>query len=217
MGKKIIAFSLWGKHRVYNYGAIANVEEAKIVYPDWKCRFYVSDKSPILLKLKQLDCEVVPLKIETAWKPLFWRFEAASDKDIDYVIFRDCDSRVNWREEGAVREWITSGKKAHIMKDWPAPHATETILAGMWGLRGGVISNMPQLIKQWCTSASLINKYVDQDFLRTIIWPKIKDSVMNHGVDSPSGKAKPFPKHKPMRHGEYVGQVIQPPPIKKGK
>lgn len=211
MGKKIIAFSLWGKHKIYNYGAVENIKEAKIVYPGWICRFYISTKSPVLGRLKQMDCEVIPINPENAWKPLFWRFVAASDKTVDYVIFRDCDSRVNWREAGAVNEWILSGKIAHLMKDWPAPHATETILAGMWGLKGGVITNMGQLIKQWCISANMTNKYVDQDFLRTVIWPKIRHSVMNHGVDSPAGKATPFPKHKPMKFGSYVGQVIQPP------
>lgn len=207
--KRIISFSLWGSSQFYNIGALANIVEAAEVYPGWICRFYVHNQSPVIDALRASPCEVVPMPLDKAWLPLYWRFNAASDQDVEYVIFRDCDSRVNWREAGAVAEWIESGANAHLMKDWPAPHATETILAGMWGLRGGVITNMPELINNWVCSTNLNNKYTDQEFLRGIIWPLVKNSVMNHGVNSPAGPARPFPPHKPMKYGEYVGQPIQ--------
>ena len=105
--------------------------------------------------------------------PLYWRFEAASDDDVDAVLFRDCDSRVNTREAGAVAQWLESGKSAHLMKDWPPPHATETILAGMWGIRGNIITNMRELISAWVVHDNINNKYTDQDFLRAIVWRNI--------------------------------------------
>jgi len=210
MGKKIISFSLWGNKDLYNYGALSNVDEAKEIYPDWICRFYVHNRSPVIDQLRAKECEVIPMDIEQQWAPLFWRFNAISDPDVDFVLFRDCDSRVNWREEGAVREWLKTDKILHLMKDYPAPHATETILAGMWGMRGHTITNMSDLIKTWINKSNMSNKYVDQDFLRCIIWPMFKHSVLNHGVKSPAGEAIPFPPHKPMKYGEYVGMVIAP-------
>lgn len=209
MGKKIISFSLWGNIDLYNKGALQNVDEAKEIYPDWICRFYVHDKSPVIDQLRAKQCEVIPVAAGISWTPLFWRFNAASDPEADFIIFRDCDSRVNWREAGAVEEWIKTDKIIHLMKDYPPPHATETILAGMWGLRGHVIMNMGELINDWISKSNINNKYVDQDFLRFVIWPMCKHSVLNHGVNSPSGEAIPFPPHKPMKYGEYVGGVIQ--------
>ena len=207
--KKLICFSLWGVHDIYNKGAIANVQEAKEVYPGWICRFYIDEKSPVLTTLQKLECEVIPMKLENSWIPLYWRFYAASDPDTEYALFRDCDSRVNTREAAAVAEWVKSGKNVHLMKDWPAPHATETILAGMWGIKGGVVTNMKELIREWISHDNVNNKYTDQDFLRKKLWPMIKDSVLNHGVNSPSGEAIPFPPHAPMKGMEYVGQPIQ--------
>ena len=209
MGKKIISFSLWGNIPFYDKGALANIDEANEVYPGWICRFYVHDQSSIINQLRAKTCEVVLMPTGSNWTPLFWRFNAANDPNVDFVIFRDCDSRVNTREAAAVAEWIKSDKLLHLMKDWPAPHATETILAGMWGMRGNVIQNMSQLIVDWIKNNNTHNKYVDQDFLRFVIWPKLKHSVMNHGVTSPAGPALPFPPHKPMKFGEYVGQPIQ--------
>jgi hypothetical protein len=210
MGKKIISFSLWGPHDFYNKGAIANIVEAKVVYPDWICRFYVHDKSPVIDVLRSMSCEVVPMSFANSWTPLFWRFLAMDDPSVDYCIFRDCDSRVNTKEAAAVSAWIASGKKAHLMKDWPAPHATETILAGMWGIRANTIPNVRQLIDDWVRTENIHNKYTDQDFLRYKIWPFIKDDVLNHGVDSPAGKGVPFPPYAPMKYGEYIGQPINP-------
>lgn len=209
MKKKLICFSLWGGHPVYNVGAVENVKEAKEIYPGWICRFYIHDKSPALKTLSKMDCEIIKMPIERHWIPLYWRFYGASDPKAEVCLFRDCDSRVNYREAAAVEEWLKTDKKLHLMKDTPPAHATETILAGMWGIRGGVIIDMPQLVKNWVSKDNVTNKYTDQDFLRAIIWPKLKNSVLNHGANSPSGEAMPFPKHKPMKYGSYVGQVIQ--------
>lgn len=40
---KTISFSLWGNKPMYTFGALENIRLAKIIYPDWKCRFYVDD------------------------------------------------------------------------------------------------------------------------------------------------------------------------------
>jgi hypothetical protein len=157
-----------------------------------------------------MGAEIFAMKPEPNWNALFWRINAISDPTIEYCLLRDCDSRVNSREAVAVADWIKSGKAAHLMKDWPAPHKTETILAGMWGIRGGVIKDAPQLSKNWIAKDDMCNKYTDQDFLRKIIWPRIKHNALNHGVDSPAGVAIPFPQHSPMRFGSYVGQPIDP-------
>ena len=44
--KRVISFSLWGDNPTYNIGAIKNAEQAKILYPEFECWFYVHENSP---------------------------------------------------------------------------------------------------------------------------------------------------------------------------
>ena len=43
---KVISFSLWGDNTRYTLGALQNASLAKMVYPDWICRFYVGHSTP---------------------------------------------------------------------------------------------------------------------------------------------------------------------------
>jgi hypothetical protein len=210
MGKKIISFSLWGNARVYNIGALENVKRASEIYPGWTTRIYVAKDSPVLSDLKKLDCELVVMEPESAWIPLFWRFYAASDPTVERVIFRDCDSRINTREAAAVAEWEKLGADGHLMKD-AEPHTKEIMLAGMWGIKGGLVKNMPELVKDWVSKSDICNKYTDQMFLNSVIWPTIKPSATIHGLDSQAGPARPFPPHAPARDCEYVGMPVSVP------
>ena len=204
---RLISFSLWGNNDLYNKGAIENVYEASEIYPGWKCRFYIMKDCPAISILRELDCEIALMPKIKEYIPEFWRFFAASDPKVERVIFRDCDSRVNTREAAAVDEWIESGLDAHVMRDYPPAHIKETMLAGMWGICGGVIPDMSELIHSWISTQDTSKKYTDQKFLHAIIWPRIRSNVMIHGQD-PNGRSRPFPPHKPMKYGDYVGQVI---------
>lgn len=208
MKKKVISFSLWGDDEEYNIGALENVAEAAEFYPDWICRFYVDRASPVLGELRKLPCEVVEKPIERSFRPGFWRFLAASDPEVQYVVCRDCDARVNAREAGAVAEWIASGKNVHLMHETDG-HTKTYMLAGMWGIRGGVIRDMGALMADWFTKKRQDNKGGDQAFLKEIIWPRVKGSVLCHGKDFVGGKAEPFPKHERLKPGQwFVGQSM---------
>ena len=134
--KKIISFSLWGDNPTYTIGAIKQSELAKKHYPGWICRFYVADCVPediINIIRVQDNTEIVNMG-QGDWTAMFWRFYPASEPDVDVMISRDTDSRLNSRESNAVHEWLNSGKAFHIMRDHPQ-HGIE-ILGGMWGVRG---------------------------------------------------------------------------------
>jgi len=105
--KKIISYSLWGTNPRYTIGAIRNAELAKVIYPDWLCRFYTGDDVPknITDHLLALDAEVIDMN-GTGWNGMFWRFLAADSDNI--IISRDTDSRLNQREKFAVDEWLNS-------------------------------------------------------------------------------------------------------------
>ena len=44
--KKIISFSLYGTESKYTHGALCNAELAKVIYPEWICRFYCGESVP---------------------------------------------------------------------------------------------------------------------------------------------------------------------------
>ena len=148
--KKIISFSLWGDNPTYTQGAIRNAELAKEIYPDWVCRYYIGRSTPqqTIDTLSSFDnTEVIVMDVDGDWTGMFWRFYPAGEQDVDVVIIRDCDSRLNNREKEAVNEWLNSDKGFHIMRDHPY-HKTE-ILGGMWGSKKGVTPNIKQQIESY--------------------------------------------------------------------
>jgi hypothetical protein len=199
--KKLISFSLWGDNPIYNVGSIRNAELAKDIYPGWICRYYIGKSTPTntIEKLKTFDnVEIVEMSEEGDWTGMFWRFYPASENDVDVVIVRDCDSRLNQREKDAVDEWLNSDKEFHIMRDHPA-HGTE-ILGGMWGSKNGVIKNMKQMIDEYIKGNFW---QVDQNFLREKIYPIVKNNSLVHDEFF---EKQPFPIKR--EYGRFIGDRI---------
>ena len=198
--KKVISFSLWGDDPKYTIGAIRNAELAKTVYPGWVPRFYCAKNSVpenIVNQLKELNSEIIFKDSRGDWTSTVWRFEAIADLDVDVMISRDTDSRLSYREKIAVDKWLKSDKMFHIMRDHPA-HAIE-ILAGMWGVKSPMLRNIKSLIGQYRKEKF---KQFDQTFLRSVIYPQVKDCAY---VNDEFFEKKPFPAER--KNLEFVGQV----------
>ena len=195
---KVIAFSLWGDNPIYTIGAIKNADLAKEFYPDWKCWFYIGASCPkeIVEQLESRDnCLVIHMEDGGDWTGMFWRFLPASNSFVDVMISRDTDSRLNERERDAVNEWLRSDKKFHIMRDHPY-HAT-AILGGMWGCKYPALKDMNTLIDDY-TKGDFWQ--VDQNFLRDVVYNKVKDNCMVHDEFF---EKKPFP--SPRTDKSFVG------------
>jgi len=203
--QKIIAFSLWGDNPTYLIGAIRNAELAAKLYPDWICRFYCADDLPQIF-LNQLqehpNVQLVLMPPQPDRGGAFWRFLAAEDAGVSHVLFRDTDSRLSPREVAAVDEWLASGKDVHLMRDhpfhWPS------IMAGMWGCKGGVLAGWPAQLDTYQPTTEYGS---DQQFLADVIYPQIKEQCVIHdafGISEVGLDARPFPT---ARQGlEFVGQ-----------
>lgn len=176
--KKLISFSLWGDNPKYTIGAVRNAQLAQTIYPGWVCRFYIGKSVPthIISQLKEMtNTDIIEMEEQGDWTSMFWRFYPASEDDVDIMLSRDTDSRLNIREKNAVDEWLHSGKGFHIMRDHPW-HGT-LILGGMWGVKKGIIHDIKNKIGQFVK----YNKYdVDQAFLRNEIYPLIKHDCIVH-------------------------------------
>lgn len=217
MNKRIISFSLWGSSGTHFKWAIENIKEARIIYPGWVCRFYLANDVPenVEVDLLREGAEVhhyIPKY--GSWEGLFWRFYPIMDKENEYVIIRDADSIVNWKERAAVDEWIESSLPFHIMRDH-RQHTTE-ILGGMWGAKGGTFPNLKETVDFWISNVKRgeVNKGDDQVFLSNGIWPKIKSLHIAH--DSTPyfdryncGNSRPFPQHRENHpYAPFIGAVI---------
>tara|TARA_S200002703_G_scaffold20579_1_gene16869 strand:- start:4820 stop:5515 length:696 start_codon:yes stop_codon:yes gene_type:complete len=204
--KKVISFSLWGDNPRYTKGAIRNVELAKEVYADWICRIHIGTNTPpeIIDKLNSTtNTEIIFRDEPCDWTGMFWRFEDAADPNVDVMICRDIDSRLTRREKNAVDQWLKSDSDFHIMRDHQY-HSTE-ILGGMWGVKGNILSEMKEYIKEY-------NKgnfwQVDQNFLREIIYPIVIDHSFVHDEffgNYFNKNTHPFPNKRDKKH--FVGQA----------
>ena len=198
--KKIISFSLWGDNPTYTIGAIKQSELAKKSYPGWICRFYVADCVPedIIATIKGQDNTEIVEMGPGDWTAMFWRFYPASEPDVEVMLSRDTDSRLNTRESEAVSEWLEGDKDFHIMRDHPA-HGT-AILGGMWGVRGDILANLKELMDEYDKGDFW---QVDQNFLREVVFPLVENNCCVH--DEFFQKI-PFPtKRKP---GLFIGQAF---------
>ena len=199
--KKVISYSLWGSNPKYTVGAIKNASLAKEIYPNWISRFYCANDvpNPIIFQLEEMSgVEVISVDVSGSWKFTTERFLAIDDSEIEIVIFRDTDSRINNREKQAVGEWLKSSKSLHIMKDHPF-HGGFPILAGMWGLK---TKNHKIEIRKLLNCYVNIEQYhYDQIFLKEFVWSKFKEDYIAHDEFF---LKQPFPS---KREGlDYVGK-----------
>ena len=207
MSKKIVSFSLWGDIPMYNVGAIRNAELMFETYPfDWTARFYIGSDVPkkTINTLNAFpNVEIVDMTgTPNDWQGMFWRFYGVNkEEDIEYIVFRDTDSRITPREWEATREWMNSGKCLHIMRDHP--YHTEPIMGGMWGCKPKELidiinrdvyekhnlehaTNLQKVVENWMLvewgrterheeKAMSVENYhtkgIDQRFLRAVIYP----------------------------------------------
>jgi hypothetical protein len=192
--RNVIAFSLFGDNPKYCETAVLNVQEQPSIYPYWVCRFYVDGSVPghVIKRLRAGDAQIVQVDGPAAqWPGEMWRFLALDDSLAHRILFRDADSVISGREAGAVEQWLTSGKRFHMMRD-DGSHA-ELIQAGLWGVVAGSLPPLQELMRRFLSAPLPSKHWADQHFLRQYVWPYARTSLMQH--DSVFGfmDAVPFP------------------------
>ena len=203
---RIVSFSLYGTMPLYTAGAVQNAELVYRIYPGWKARFYVDNSVPedVIDALRARNAEII--FVEKNLGPMYgryWRILVASDPNVERFIIRDCDSRLNWREQAAVDEWLASGCSFHVMRD--LIHHQTRMLAGMWGGVGGIIQDVGLLIDSW-------GKYSahgeNDQFVSEKIFPQIENDYICHDSWGHFADARPFPKHAPLEGTSFVGEIV---------
>tara|TARA_B100001996_G_scaffold187858_1_gene143754 strand:- start:920 stop:1666 length:747 start_codon:yes stop_codon:yes gene_type:complete len=224
---KYISYSVWGGNRVYTYGIIENVLDAKKYYEGWVVRVHYNDTVPanVIDWLKKQDnVEVIHHPgTKTKASNTLWRFDDLFIEDAT-VISRDADSRFTDREVELVNEWLQSTKDFHIIRDHK--HHMVPILAGTFGCRnnclkyiglGGELSNINSIPMRYVNGLELLNHFkngiptsrdkylVDQIFLAQYVYNYIISNTMihcSHNAYEPTAK-----RIDPVDVG-FVGEVI---------
>lgn len=209
--KNIISFSLWGDDPVYTHGAIVNAQMAPNIYPSWQCRFYCDQSVPqsIRQELKRLGSDVWMMEDSglSDFKTI-WRFLVADDENVDRFICRDTDSRLNIQEAVAVEDWIKSGQPFHVMRDHV--YHMEVMLAGLWG---GVTGGLPNVRELANTALGYRrNRWNDQELLRDVVWPMIRERACIHDSVYQFRGARDFPPIGRLPNKIHVGGAIKKMP-----
>lgn len=179
-GKKIISFSLFGTEAMYQMGAIENVRLAKLIYPEWQCWFYVgkSVSTHVVNQLVSEGANIVFMdRLEEDWSATMWRYYALGIHEAA-VIFRDCDSRLSFREKCAVEEWLVSDRQFHVMRDHPEHSAL--VMAGMWGAKAPGMQQIRKLIPNPLPRSDRYHDHADQGWLAGTVYPVVRESLMSH-------------------------------------
>lgn len=195
-----ISFSLFGfdtsyenclNFKSYLRGAEINIRMAELLYgDDWRVHITLDEQtffSPYKeyfqyhLTNGKIDYRVIPR--EELCKMMLRRVEPIFSGKYDRVACRDTDSLITYKEVQATKYWIEAGKVAHAMTDSVSHNIA---------LLGGLVSFMS---KQFCMRMGVNNfdemvtlrgnidynrKGADQDFLNSVVYPKVADSITQH-------------------------------------
>lgn len=197
--KNIIAFSLYGAQPRYCETLVENIRAAAGLYPHWTCRVYLDDSVPehVWQRLQEAGAQLRDMSGEKEIFPTLWRFLVMDDPQVERFMVRDADSLVSEREAAAVAAWLASPFHFHHMRDY-FTH-TELLLAGMWGGVNGVFPQVELLIRQFIAGYQGSERFTDQYFLKAVLWPTVRMSILNHDELFDFHHAQPWPPHAPIR------------------
>lgn len=200
--QNIISFSLYGANPRYCETLIKNAELSAEFYPDWICRVYHDDTVPqaVLNHLHHCGVQLIDMSDEKTIPATLWRFLVIDDPQVSRYLVRDADALFSEKEVAAVQQWLESRYWFHHMRDY-FTH-TELLLAGMWGGCNGVFPSVKKLIQKFIAGYQGSARFTDQYFLRTVLWPTIRTSILNHDEIFLFHHPQPYPKHPPVRWKE---------------
>ncbi|KAG7163831.1 hypothetical protein Hamer_G019100 [Homarus americanus] len=221
-GQRVVSFSLYGDNPEYWVGLDDILSQVTAVYPGWRVRLYTDPRGrdsvlcPLLGRHAHFDvCDITnlppPLGNLSLLLPSMWRLSPLGDPQVAAIMVRDLDSAITDREANAVKEWLSSEKVFHVMRDHPLHDIA--VMAGMWGARwdGDPARKMPTLMAT--LRDTLFTKgmgrrgYFDDQFLLTaVVYPTMKGQVMAHDsylCGRYENDSKPWPTQR--QEGAFVG------------
>ena len=133
VGKRVISYPFNGNAKRYDDGALANDELMPTIYPDWEIYIYHDTTVPsnIIDKLTTYKyVKMINMFNGSIVNKMSWCFLVASEKNVERYVIGNIDTRLSLRDKSVVDDWITSGKRIHVMRDHPS-HSQYAMHSGM--------------------------------------------------------------------------------------
>lgn len=199
--RNVISYSLFGAQPRYCEAMLMNARLTVELFPGWTCRVYLDDSVPLAVRddLRAAGAEVMEMDAvrRHSLPAVTWRFLVMDDPGVDRFLVRDADALLSEREEAAVAQWLASTTWFHHMRDY-FTH-TELLLAGLWGGCNGWIQGTEASIAAYARQHQGRVRYVDQHYLRQVVWPYARQSLLSHDELFGFHGGQPFPTHRPVR------------------
>jgi hypothetical protein len=188
---KVFSFCLYGSKDKYVKGLLKNIELISAEFPDFEIWVYIGDDVPYLPSFDNVKYIHTGVN---GHENMFYRFFPIDDDSVEVAIVRDADSRVYSRDVRFIREFLASDKKFHSIKDHINHFDCGRILAGMWGIKKGLLKvKLYDLFLNWKTHSSCCDFWDDARFIWEI-YPLVMGSMLLHDkID--------------MNEKHFVGQV----------
>lgn len=198
--KKIISYALfgygkessadWFEFNTYLRGLMINIRMKELLMPDWKIRVYIDKIS--YEKFKELfdALDMIEVFVENPTElsmASLWRLKPLFDSEVEYMISRDLDSVLTYRDAQAVKDWIDSGKCAHAITDSEG-HGIPMLagMIGFWCRHWKEYTNIFSWDKIVEYRGNYLKKGTDQDVINQIIYPLFanqkNESILQHYV-----------------------------------
>ncbi|XP_063592878.1 uncharacterized protein LOC134769981 [Penaeus indicus] len=190
-GKTVPGTPLYRKYMKHAYRTAGDI---KRIYPGWLMRIYHSVTAEDLHGTEELcrifcdhphvdlcfvhDLPGIGNLSRFGVVGRLWRYAPMGDPAVEAFHCRDIDSYVLERDAAAVREWLSSGKTYHAIHDHPSNSAP--LMGGLWGGWNRDLKLMKHLRETLYNATMMDFKPLDQVLLRKIVFPAIKDDLLNH-------------------------------------
>jgi hypothetical protein len=186
--RRVVSFCVFGTEPKYIRGMVRNAELAECFYPGWILRVYAAGDSSEALReaglLRVKGCvELFTIPGEAGNK--LWRLRPLFSPETSWVVFRDADSRMNYREWAAGRVWRDSPEQglAHVMRDHPLH--TAPIMAGMWGINARRFreehpESFEKLREALAAAPRIGQNNSDQQWMAENFWPILEPHFLQH-------------------------------------
>lgn len=187
----VFSFCIYGPEQPKYHGdLLRNIDIITEHFPDWRIFIYVgADTTDSYIRtLSSYPNVLLRFTNIVGHKNSVHRFFAIDEPNVNLMVVRDADSHVHWKDRWAINDFLASGKGAHMIRDHPLH--TCPILAGLWGIRKGVLKEPIRAIYEHWTPVSAGSGTdphgfgIDQNFLTVCIYDRIAaDAIVYYSHD----------------------------------
>lgn len=213
--RTVITFSIYGNVEKYIGGLLKNCMKINKIYPIFWIYVYVGndvDMGELTKKLNGIaNLEYIQTGV-SGHENASHRFFGIDRPEVGIMFSRDADSEINERDQYCIQRFIQSKFLFQIIRDHPQ-HGTE-ILAGMWGIKKGLLTQRIQdMFHVFKNRHSSFVFGDDQLFLTNVIYPRVNMYTLafDSGFAYPDAKKEhiPLPIHIDENgNSHFIGSPI---------